>query len=243
VTTIVLLPGMDGSGTLFDDFVSALDANALVIAYPKDRALGYDDLESLVRAQLPKDEPYVLLGESFSGPIAISIAAGKPQSLRAVVLVCTFARLRRSRAFRPLHRLLACFPFWRLPASMSASVLLGRFDSASLRAKLSAAVEGVSSSVWRARLRSVLDVDVTSQLQRIEIPILYLQASEDRILPAAVCELISRAHAGVRTVTVEGPHALLQSNPGGCAREIRQFARDANAPLTGKRGISFSHLT
>jgi len=49
--TLVLLPGMDGTGEMFAPFVSALgrSCNTLCVRYPGDVALGYAELEALVR--------------------------------------------------------------------------------------------------------------------------------------------------------------------------------------------------
>jgi pimeloyl-ACP methyl ester carboxylesterase len=52
-----------------------------------DQALRYDELLPLVLEHLPTDRPFVVLGESFSGPLAIRIAAVRPPCLRALVLV------------------------------------------------------------------------------------------------------------------------------------------------------------
>jgi pimeloyl-ACP methyl ester carboxylesterase len=94
VAAIVLLPGMDGTGSLFSEFIAALPhgLEPIVVAYPIDRALDYADLVQLARESLPTDRPYLLVGESFSGPIAISLAASRPEGLRGLVLVCSFAR-------------------------------------------------------------------------------------------------------------------------------------------------------
>jgi len=104
LTRLVLLPGMDGSGFFFRDFIAALRpaVEPTVMRYPVDRGLGYLELEALVRDALPCDEPFVLVGESFSGPIAIALASSYPPGLIAVVLVCTFARspARVIRTFR-----------------------------------------------------------------------------------------------------------------------------------------------
>ena len=53
--TLVLLPGLDGTGELFAPFLQSLGAAlpAQVVAYPRDQALGYAQLEPLVRAALP----------------------------------------------------------------------------------------------------------------------------------------------------------------------------------------------
>jgi pimeloyl-ACP methyl ester carboxylesterase len=91
---LVLLPGMDGTASLFSEFSTALGAEFEVIpvSYPSDVPLGYRELEQVARAALPEDKPFVLLGESFSGPIAIAIAASSPPGLLGLVLCCSFAR-------------------------------------------------------------------------------------------------------------------------------------------------------
>src|ERR1700678_115896 len=65
---LVLLPGLDGTGKLFVEFLMALDlgSSAQVVSYPPDIPLGYDELEPLVRAALPTRGRFVILGESFS---------------------------------------------------------------------------------------------------------------------------------------------------------------------------------
>ena len=89
-----MLPGLDGTGKLFAGFIRAIgaDAKVQVIAYPHDEPLGYGELEALVRAALPTDRRYVLLGESFSGPLAIRLAADPPRGLAGVILCGTFAK-------------------------------------------------------------------------------------------------------------------------------------------------------
>lgn len=64
VATIVLLPGMDGTGALFSEFVAALPpgAETLVVSYPPDQAMGYAELEAFVSAKLPAGT-FILLGE------------------------------------------------------------------------------------------------------------------------------------------------------------------------------------
>lgn len=44
MTTIVLLPGMDGSGALFSDFTSTIAAKTVVVSYPHDLPLHYEEL-------------------------------------------------------------------------------------------------------------------------------------------------------------------------------------------------------
>lgn len=94
---LVLLPGMDGTGRLFAPLLSRLDdrLEPVVIAYPGHEQLDYDQLHEFVRARLPKGEPFILLGESFSGPVAITLAATAPTGLCGLILCATFMRFRR----------------------------------------------------------------------------------------------------------------------------------------------------
>ena len=91
---LILLPGLDGTGILFADFVKAIDpcVDCLVLSYPKDQPMGYGDLDALVARSLPLSRPYVLLGESFAGPLALRIAARAPVGLVALILCVTFAK-------------------------------------------------------------------------------------------------------------------------------------------------------
>src|SRR5581483_8651961 len=94
VSTIVLLPGMDGTGLLFQPWIAAKPDgfDVQVIDYPVDAELGYEDLWPLVRARLPQNRPYFLLAESFSGPLGVMLAAEAPPGLRGLMLCCTFAK-------------------------------------------------------------------------------------------------------------------------------------------------------
>jgi pimeloyl-[acyl-carrier protein] methyl ester esterase len=69
---LLLLPGLDGTGALFDRFLTVLskDIETRTIRYPDDSAMGYPELVGFVERQLSADKSY-LLAESFSGPIAL----------------------------------------------------------------------------------------------------------------------------------------------------------------------------
>ena len=226
---LVLLPGMDGTGTLFADFIAVLPKgiDARVIAYPPDRPLGYAELEAHVLGQLPT-QPFILVGESFSGPIAIAVAAAAPPQLRAVVLVCSFAKAPIPSLFGAL---LSYLPLWRAPARLAAAVLLGRHSTPSLRQRLSEAMRKVSAQAWRARLHAVLSVDVTSQLTAVKVPMLYLRASRDRVVRRSAWHLINRLLPSAQLAELEGPHFLLQAKPVESATRIAAFAKEVGLAL------------
>lgn len=229
MASVVLLPGMDGTGSLFSDFISALPKGAepLVIAYPPDRPLNYGELEALVTTQLPS-RPFILVGESFSGPIAIALAAAAPAHLRGVVLVCSFAKAPIPAL---AGALLSWLPLWRAPKRLVEAALLGRYSSPTHRAHLSAAMGKVSTEAWRARLRAVLSVDVIDKLKAVKVPLLYLQAKDDRVVPRAAWLRIERSLPGARLAELDGPHFLLQAKPVESAAQITAFAKELGFAL------------
>jgi pimeloyl-[acyl-carrier protein] methyl ester esterase len=96
MSALCILPGLDGTTRMLTSFVSAtrtagFDA-VYAIGYPTGRVLDYAQLERIARDALPRGTPFILLGESFSGSVAIAIAANPPPNLIGLVLSTTFAR-------------------------------------------------------------------------------------------------------------------------------------------------------
>ncbi len=173
VVTIVILPGMDGTGLELTDFVAALDPEleAIVVTYPNDRPMDYAGHEAVARTRLPIGRPFVLLGESYSGPIAISIAASAPPELIGLVLCCSFARNPRP-ALSWLRRLVPFVPT-RIPAALPCWFLLGRFSTPRLENAIAQVLAQIAADAFRARLTSIIDVDVTARLADVRVPVLY----------------------------------------------------------------------
>lgn len=112
-----------------------------------------------------------------------------------------------------------------MPIWLIERVLLGRFTGGKLRQSVAAAIAQVAPAVLRSRLRSVMAVDVRQALAATRVPLLYLRASEDRLVPAAAGESIARIRVDVRLVEIPAPHCLLQAAPDQAARQLVDFAR------------------
>ena len=223
MVALVILPGMDGTAQPRAEFVAALGSGIepRVVSYPADRT-EYGELEALARAALPQDRPYVLLGESFSGPIAISIANSSPPQLIGLVLCATFARSPRP-VLGALRSLLPLIPFGLAPIRLTSSLLVGRFASAPLLEAMRSTLAEVPMATLKARIGAVLAVDVRPALAKIRVPVLYLRATEDRLVPRRCADAIAAAAAQTRIVDVEAPHFLLQAAPTKAAAAVRSF--------------------
>lgn len=229
MTTLVLLPGLDGTGTLFETLIEALQGGVRtkVICYPPDLTAGYEELEHIAEALLPQDGPLVLLGESFSGPIAIALAAKHPERVKGLILCCTFVRSPRP-LLAPFRFLAKMAPIKELPVFVSSIPLLGRYSTADLRARLRAALAAVSGSVLRARLQAVMSIDASGALARVRVPVLYLQARHDWVVPKTAWSAIKQIQTNAKLVEIAGPHCLLQATPVESARLIQAFMGSTN---------------
>jgi len=81
----------------------------------------------------------------------------------------------------------------------------------------------VTADVLRQRARSVLTVDVSAPLAIIKVPVLYLRATEDRIVPPSSSQLIAALAAQTKIVDLPGPHFLLQVLPSAAAAVVANF--------------------
>jgi pimeloyl-ACP methyl ester carboxylesterase len=222
---IVLLPGMDGTGELLKTLAEQLSTHRPVqlIGYPVDRSLSYDQLVSYVRDHLPKDR-FVVLGESFSGPIAIEIAATDPRVV-GLILASSFAR-------HPLPSQLAVFTRlldlrW-IPTSVIVAALMGSAATPQLRAHLRQVLAALPREIIRARAQDVLHVDKRGRLREIRCPVLCLHGRSDRLVRKRHVDEIVAALPGCQVRWLDSSHMLLATHADAAASAIEDFCKHLN---------------
>lgn len=220
---LVLLPGMDGTGLMFEPFVRALRGlEPRVLRYPPELT-SYSDCIAYARAQLPVDRPFLLLGESFSGPVAIALAAEHPPHLAGLVLCATFAKNPRPRLAWWAAPLLRLLPPMRLPRPLLRRLLLGGRAPESLIRLVDLMLPQVPTTTLKRRLLAVGEVDRTAQLAQVEVPVLALCASQDRLVPASASAWMQAHLPGLEIRVIQGPHWLLQTRTEEAMRALHDF--------------------
>lgn len=243
---LLLLPGMDGTGVMFEPFLGAAGRfETRVVRYPA-ALVSYPACVHHVRSLLPRDRPFLLLGESFSGPVAIALAAERPEGLLGLVLCSTFARNPRP-GLAWLAPLLRILPAQRLPLALLRLLLLGGWTTGPLASLVTTMLPQVPTASLKARLLAVVAVDQTPLLGQIQVPALALCASQDRLVPKAATRWL-RAHLpNLDVVTLQGPHWLLQTRPDAAAQAITAFldragiAGSLNPATNGAAGSTADH--
>jgi pimeloyl-[acyl-carrier protein] methyl ester esterase len=223
-TKAILLPGLHGTCALMKDFMAALapEVESLAIDYPRDQVLDHAALAKFVMPKLPVGKPFVLVGESFSGPVALELAAKRPHGLRGVVLSTSFAANPRPGLAR-FARFARAVPPHAMPLAMYEFWLLGRWGTPKLRAAFAEVLGGVDGDVLAERLVACLQVDVRESLQRIGVPLLYLRGRADRLVPPTAADVVAQGVKEFHLRDFDAPHCLLQAIPAQAAQAVKEF--------------------
>lgn len=221
---LVLLPGLDGTGVLFKPFLDVLPRNIepIVISYPTQQPLGYDELFEWVRPHMPA-EPFVLVGESFGGPLALRIAAASPTGLRGVVLAGSFICCPYGWTPRWASSLVTPLPFRAVPYTIDLQSLLGMYDSTVHRDLSRQALSQVAPAVFAHRVREIIRVDAAQWLRDCRVPILYLQGTRDSVVPAANYTRIAAIRPDVLLARINSGHMIFKTQPHAALIAMQDF--------------------
>ena len=219
---VVILPGLDGTGYLLGDLAEQLSLahEVTVIDYPAD-VCRYEDLFDHLSACLPRED-YLIVAESFAGPLAVMIAASRPVGLKGIVFAATFARRPRNIPVsfaRLLHLLPLRSSFF---ARLAQPFVMGRWTNDTFTRNFTHVLKTALPATLVGRLEAVHAVDVTQILPDIAVPCIYLRARHDLIVPAHAARDFTPHMAA--HYDLEGPHFLLQAQPTQSAKHVLDFA-------------------
>jgi hypothetical protein len=180
---LVLLPGLDGTGKLFEPFINALPSNIepVIIAYPENEYLGYEGLAQYVLGQLPKEERYYLLVESFSGPIGYLLAKKNLENMLGVIFVATFLHspiklLVKLSSILPLALILKL----PIPNIVIKWFFLGMQADLRVIGLLKKTLRKINSKIISFRVKEVRNLVLN--LEKININSYYVQALNDKLV-------------------------------------------------------------
>ena len=182
----------------------------------------FDEYVEFVAAAMCNAADVVLVAESFSGPIAVSILRKSPHNLRAIVLVATFTTAPRALLRSLSTKVPSAIVYAFVPSILKLFCANGNTDPEVLR--LAADVVGrVPVEVLRRRLQLLgkLPKDLAVVLNEASVPVLMLEPTQDRLVP--MDGFASCTGANAQTQKIAGPHFLLQACPRACWEAIAKF--------------------
>ena len=221
--TVVLLPGLNGTSGLFQPLIDcAPDAyDVLTITYPTHEKQSYSELTCHVLEKLcDLTNPYILLGESFSGPLALMVSQSSPEGLVGVVLVASFIEAPNLKAGRFLPWTIG---FTLAKPLYSIRSALSRPDNKGFIQAISRELERVSPNVLADRIQSIFSVEAHTALKECPVPIMYFRGKKDFIVPEKNLKNIVHIRPDISIAYFETQHFLLQSMPEKAWQEIDHF--------------------
>jgi pimeloyl-ACP methyl ester carboxylesterase len=222
---------MDGTGVLFNHLTPQLEFACQIIELPSGNNQSYAFLTEYISDKLPAED-FILLAESFSGPIAANIAGLNIPNLKAVIFIATFLQ-------PPVPALLFCARFIPLKALVHLPLasffiqrfLLGRQYPVRRFIHILASVSNADLSARLIALKHLKHLKASKTTAPCQLPTLYLAAQNDCLVAPKHIYLFKNRFADLTEFFIPGTHFLAQSNPAGCAEKINAFVKRVIAEI------------
>jgi pimeloyl-ACP methyl ester carboxylesterase len=188
---VVLVPGLDGTGLLFYRQLPLLARHYPVTTTRlRDDATHMDQLVADLHAEVTKAAsgggPVILIGESFGGALSLTYTLTHPERVSRLVIVNSFPRfdpqLRLWLGYFALRatpwgvmRLVRGLTAWRMHSRETGPAEIRRFHEL---------MRATTRQGYLSRLRLLREYDVRDRLKTIRIPVLFLAADKDHLVPS-----------------------------------------------------------
>src|SRR5262249_49865501 len=215
---------LDGTEVFFRPLMGRLPATIrpLALNYPDVGPHGYRALLDFVRSQLAEIPHYVILGSSFSGPLAVMLAAAEPRKVRGMILAATFVS-SPSAPLAHLHFAVRTPLVAALRVARRLPIWILRPQGDALRIAKQETWSRVSAHALAARARAALSADMSETLNRCGQPLLCVTYHADDVVPPSCADEVRRHCVHARHITLPGGHLAMFSDPGPLAAEIVRF--------------------
>ena len=220
------LPGLHGSAGLFRAVEDILPGGIETdfIEFPTTGKQSYGALSRWLKEKLPEGQKRLLIAESFSGPLAIRLAAERPDDISGIVLAASFcdAPLNPGIAMLPLR------PLFMVKPSRSAlrHFLIGDDASGTEVAELRAVIKAIPSATLAKRVRTILNLEEgDNPALPKNMPMMILQAQSDNLVPWEAQSRLVSTYPQASVHWIESPHLILQREPQQCVERILEFIK------------------
>jgi pimeloyl-ACP methyl ester carboxylesterase len=220
---ILLLPGLDGTGALFQQFLKLLPSNlpTQVCPLPAEGDQRPTHLAASIAATGLCNEDVIIIAESFSGRVAYELAQLHDHRIKGLILVSSFLTVPRLLLRLARWLPVRLFPWHWSPAWALRWFCVGPDASDELVQRLQQTIGSVATSTIADRIKVLSELDAPRE--NIPVPCLYLQPTDDRLVPKSHAEKIRKLCQNLKVEVIPGPHFLLQANPEACVAPVLAF--------------------
>ena len=221
--TLILLPGLQG-GALFDAFVRLLpgDLPTRTFAYPTHTRVTHASMLRHLESQLADADNLILLGESYSGPLALQFACRHTTRVRAVILCASFIAppVPRLLCYLAQPFIFARFP---LPDFLLRFFIAGMDAPRPIVRDLRHAIHANSRQVLAHRVHRAAWVNASAHLRDCPVPVFCLAAARDHLVGRRALRRIRRVRPDIAHCEIDAPHLIVQTRPRESWEAIAAF--------------------
>lgn len=186
---LVLVPGIDGTGLLFYRQLPLLESRyAVTTTRLRDGARAMDELVADLHRSVTaaSDRPVTLLGESFGGALALSYALAHPERVGRLVILNSFAHFGSPARLWLGYHLLRATPWgmMRLVRQLNGRRMHSQGTDPEEIRRFLQLMQNTTREGYLSRLQILRDYDIREQLQELRVPVLYLAADRDVLVPS-----------------------------------------------------------
>lgn len=217
---IILLPGVDGTGILFEPFVKAFkpDVPVEVIPLTKDSDQSILNQVSIIEDTID-DEEVVLIVESYSGLLAYELAKRSKIRIKQIFFFGCF--LQPPSFIGKIGRFLPARLLNIIPDKLLSRILFDRWSSPELIALFRKAIESVHFPNLTKRLRTIATYQKPTQ--PIDVPCVYVQGTLDNLVSAYNLKAFEELCSNLQIEVVEATHMLLQTQPEAMSQLVHKY--------------------
>ena len=204
---------MDGTGELFYRQVPLLQESYSVATYAlRDDATSMEvlaeDLRGVIEQVAPQEKRAIVMGESFGGTLALSMALRYPEHVSGLVILNSFPYFTPQFRLRLAIAGVSLMP-WGVMSLVRYATSFFMHSRHTHRDELKKFLELTARSTrtgYRNRLRILTTYDVRDRLREIQCPILFLAAEQDHLVPSVAQARLMAERASCATVRVLSGH-------------------------------------
>ncbi len=223
-TTLVLLPGLDGTEIFFGPLLRHLPSwiDPIVIVYPTSDVKDYEELLPFVLDKVANLKSFVIFGWSFGGPLALMAYSRCPSQVAGVILCGSFVTPPRPKLV-PFRFALSAQLIAVIRAMRRIRLAIPGYATTEFLHAKSITWKRVSSRVLSSRLRLVLSVDVRHLLHECRARLMYIASTRDEVVSRDSLNEILAVAPHTIVAEIDGPHFALFLNPVQSASCIVNF--------------------
>ena len=217
---VVLIPGMDGTGTLFEPFIELIPAGIEVVSLPllQRSDAGYEDQARHVIGSIG-EQPIILVAESYSGMVSYNMLTMVCSNIQHVVFAAGFITRPSGLVSLAKYLPIGFLKSRAVPRSLVGKFVFGKFSSPELVELFYGSLHSVSNDVLKSRLRQIAMLPVP--WIPISVPCTYIRPKRDKLVSKRAIEPFQNLCQKLEVCEVDGTHFVLQTNPGQCWQVVQ----------------------